>query len=64
MRDGVRCACFNRNDDLSAENQRAGAGLETISNTTRLRNFMPAAPRIMRMDSAMRPWRRITTPRL
>jgi hypothetical protein len=34
-----------------------------ISTVTRFRIFMPAAPRILRMDSAIRPWRPITFPR-
>jgi hypothetical protein len=29
----------------------------------RFRNFMPAAPRMQRMDLAIRPWRPITFPR-
>ena len=34
-----------------------------ISTVTRFRSFMPAAPRIMQMHSAIRPWRPITFPR-
>src|SRR5262249_61933900 len=59
---------------VRADNARQGNAHETpfrevgghysrISKVRRFLNFIPAAPRMVRMDLAVRPWRPITFPR-